>query len=91
MRLKFKRICWETVEISNEKEKNIVSDAFKENKIKNAADLFEILADSGFLEFDLIEIQKIGKQVSPNFRQDGKSTIELYNDNKKLIWQNGRD
>jgi len=91
MQLNFKRICWETVKISSEKEKNLVLDAFKNNKIKNASDLFEILAEEGFLEFDLIEIQKVGEQLDTNFKQDGHSTIELYNDNNKLIWQNGRD
>lgn len=91
MQLKFKRICWETVKISSEKEKNIVLNAFKDNKIKNASNLFEILAEEGFLEFDLIEIRKVGEQLDPNFKQDGHSTIELYGDDKKLIWQNGRD
>ena len=84
MRITQKVTVWREIEISDEVSEEELIDTLRSNDPYT-----NILWENGWVsnsEFMLDTEEDVGIDENVGF-----STIELYNDNNEIIWQNGRD
>lgn len=83
MNIDFKITTWERVTVPIEHEKKVLK-AIKKSKITCSNDIFDIIDNINIELLDEVTEQMTVKE------NEGNSTIEVMDDNGKIIWSNSK-
>lgn len=89
MIIQFKITTWEKIETFNKNIDNDVIEKIKSGVIKCSDDMYTYY-NYKYGDFSHQLFTDAGTQVTPS-NNNGEPTIEMYDDNMNLIWDNGRN